>query len=142
MAKSDSNKYNRTDFFGTKGVEASQLRRRRGVLSRKYGLPDELLGGSLVLSHRRCGKPGCWCADETGHPQWTLTFSVDGNKRIENIPATLVEQLMPLVDEGQAYRDAVAEIRSINAQLLRLWRLQQRSKKAKTAANKRKRRRR
>jgi hypothetical protein len=55
---------------------------------------------------------------------------VDGIKRVESIPADLVEHLMPLVEEGRAYRDAVAEIRSINAQLLRLWRLEQKAKKA------------
>jgi hypothetical protein len=46
---------------------------------------------------------------------------------------------MPLVEEGQAYREAVAEIRSINAQLLKLWRVQERDKKGK-ATKKRSRR--
>ena len=138
MAKSDGKRTYRRRVFSAKGIEASQLRRRRGVLSRRFGLPDDILGGSLVLSHRRCGKPSCWCADDDGHPQWTLTYSVEGSKRVESIPADLVDQLMPFVNEGKTYRDAVAEIRSINAQLLRLWRLEEREKKGKAAAKKEK----
>jgi len=125
MLKSDSCDALRKRVFGAKGVETSQLRARRAALKRRLGLPDDLLGGSLVLGHRRCGKPSCWCADDDGHPQWTLTYSVDSTKRVENIPAEMVEALMPLVEQGQAYRDAVNEMRSINAQLLRLWRLEQ-----------------
>ena len=141
MAKSDSIGTGRNSFFEAKGVKASQLRRRRHELSRKYELPDDLLGGSLVLSHRRCGRQSCWCAADAGHPQWTLTYSVHGNKQVENIPANLVEQLMPLINGGLAYRDAVTEIRSINAQLLKLWRLQEREKKSKTTGKVKRRRR-
>ena len=122
-----------------KGVEASQLRRRRHALARRFGLPADILGGSLVLSRRRCGKPSCWCADDDGHPQWTLTYSVNGIKQVENVPTDMVEHMMPFVEAGQAYRDAVAELRSINAQLVRLWRVQMREKKAK-GANKKQRR--
>lgn len=127
MAKSDGKQTARMRFFEAKGIEASQLRRRRHLLTKRFGLPASLLGGSLVLSHRRCGKPGCWCVQaEQAHPHWTLTYSVGGRKQVENIPAEWVEQLMPLVQQGQAYREALAELRAINAQLLKLWRLQQR----------------
>lgn len=89
-----------------------------------------------MLSRRRCGKPSCWCAEDDGHPQWTLTYSVDGTKQVENIPAEMAEVLIPLVEKGQTYRDAINEMRSINAQLLRLRRLERRA--AKTAGTRRK----
>lgn len=136
MVRSDSNKGSRTRLFSAKGVQASQLRRRKHSLARRFQLPSDLLGGSLVLANRRCGKPSCWCADEDGHPQWTLTYSVQGAKFVEHIPGNLVDALLPLVERGQEYRDAVAEIRSINAQLIRLWRLEQREKKSKAARKK------
>lgn len=136
MAKSDSIKSVRSRLFGAKGVVASQLRRRRCVLKQRFGVPDDLLGGSLVLRHRRCGKPSCWCAEQDGHPQWTLTHSVNGAKQIESIPAEMVDLLMPLVEKGQAHRDAVNEVRSINAQLLRLWRSEQRERMTAKAGHK------
>ena len=140
MAKSDGKHTDRTRFFAAKGVQASKLRRRKHSLARRFGLPADILGGSLVISHRGCGKPTCWCADGDGHPHWTLTYSVDGTKRVESIPADLIDHIMPLVEEGQTYRKAVAELRAINAQLLRLWRLEQRQKKNKANKSKRPRR--
>lgn len=113
IAVSDGNPTTRMEFFAAKGTQASRLRRRKYTLARRFGLPADILGGSLVLSHRRCGKPTCWCADSDGHPQWTLTYSVDGTKQVENIPEDRVDDLMPLVEEGQSYRKAVIELRAI-----------------------------
>ena len=58
---------------------------------------------------------------------WTLTYSVDGNRRVEFLPDALVALVAPLAEEGRAYRDALNEILTINAQLVTLWRQQQRS---------------
>jgi len=60
---------------------------------------------------------------------WTLTYSVDGERHVEFIPDRLVPQLQPLAAAGRAYRDAVHEVLTINAQLLSLWRKQQRGRK-------------
>jgi hypothetical protein len=74
-----------------------------------------------------------------------LTFRVDGRKYNEVIPASAVAALQPLVEQGRELRDAVADLLSINAQLLRLGRQQQRAKrsrqgkKAKKAPRRRKR---
>ena len=114
--------------FGAKGADAAQLRRRRGILARRFGMPDHLLGGSLNRVTRKCGKPTCRCASGEGHPMWTLTFSVNGKRKVEFVPESLVPLVEPLFDEGRAYRDALNEILTINAQLLRLWRRQQRAR--------------
>ena len=62
---------------------------------------------------------------------WSLTFMADGKKRVERIPAEWVEELRPLVFEGNEYKKAVAELFAINAQLLALWRQQNPPKKSK-----------
>ena len=139
MAISASRRPDRNRFFGVKGVQASRLRQGRSALARRFQLPPTLLGGSLVLSHRRCGKPSCRCAEGLGHPLWTLTYSVDGEKHVDNIPKDLVDELTTFVEEGQAYREAVAEIRALNAQLLRLWQVDQRARKARVARKQKKR---
>ena len=90
------------------------------------------MAGSLSLTHRRCGKAYCHCAKaEKGHPMWSLTFMVDGKKRVERIPNEWVDEIRPLVEEGRAFKDAVSEVFAINAQLLALWRQQQTKKQAK-----------
>jgi len=111
-------------WFRAKGTDAARLRQRKHALLRKFSLPENALPGSLALTHGRCGKPTCHCASGTGHPSWSLTFMVDGKKRVERIPTEWVEAIRPLVLEGREYKDAVAEVFAINAQLLALWRKQ------------------
>ena len=80
------------------------------------------------MNHRRCGNPGCRCAAGEGHPQWVLTYSVDGKKATVGIPHELATELEPLLAQGQKYQQALAEIRAANAQLLHLWLKEQRQR--------------
>jgi len=106
------------------GPEAAVLKRRKRRLLTRLRIPAEALPGSLVLSHRRCGKPGCHCAGGTAHPFYTLTFMVDGKKRVETIPAEWIDAVRPAVEGGRSFKDSVAELFVINAQLLVLARQQ------------------
>ena len=76
-----------------KGPQASRLRQRKFELVRRFQLPDDLLPGSLSLSHLRCGKPTCHCADGPRHPVWSLTFMVQGKKHVQHIPKEWVEDV-------------------------------------------------
>lgn len=116
------------EWFRVKGDEAARLRKRKYDLVRKYGIPENLLPGSLSLTHRRCGKPTCHCAAGEGHPMWSLTFMVEGKKRVERIPDAWVTQLRPLVKGGRLFKEALAEVLAANAQLLALWRREMKAK--------------
>lgn len=109
------------------GAQAARLRQRKFVLTERYHLPEDLLPGSFVLSHTRCGKPTCHCAEGEGHPAWSLTFMVDGQKRVERIPTAWVEEVQRQVKAGRAFQDAVREVLAANAQLLALARRQRRT---------------
>lgn len=111
-------------WYDTKGEAAARLRQRKYALLRQLQIPPDALPGSLALTHRRCGKPNCHCAQGEGHPLWLLTFMVHGKKRVECIPEEWVGQLRPLVAQGRDFKDSVAEIFATNAQLLALWREQ------------------
>jgi len=54
---------------------------------------------------------------------------VDGKKRVEAIPTEWVDSIRPLVEKGRHYKAAVAEVFSINAQLLALWKKESRKKR-------------
>lgn len=107
-----------------RGSEASRLRRRARRLMAHFQIPDDALPGSLALSHRRCGKPSCHCADGDGHPLWTLTFMADGKKRVETIPAEWLDAVRPRVEAGRHFKEATAELLVLNAELLVLARNQ------------------
>lgn len=118
-------------WYDAKGDPASRLRQRKHALLGRFQIPADALPGSLSLTHRRCGKDTCHCADGEGHPIWSLTFMVDGTKRVERIPDDWVEQIRPLVEQGREFKDAVAEVFASNAQLLALWRRQSTKKRRK-----------
>jgi len=117
-------------IYRAKGPQAARLRKRKHEILRRSDIPPNALPGSLSLTHRRCGKPNCHCAKGKGHPLWSLTFMVDGKKRVERIPSDWIEDIRPLVEDGRQYKNAVAELFALNAQLMTLWRQQtQKSRK-------------
>ena len=107
-------------WYDARGNPAARLRQRKHALLGRFPIPANALPGSLSQTHRRCGKPTCHCADGEGHPVWSLTFMVDGKKRVERIPDEWVDQVRPLVEQGREFKDAVAEVFAANAQLLAL----------------------
>ena len=119
-----------------KGPLAARLRRRSQHLLDRVELPPTGLPGSLALSHSRCGKPSCHCADGQGHPVWSLTFMLDGQKHVERIPADWVDSVRQRVEQARQFKDAVAEIFTANAQLLALQRDQSRAVAKKRKASK------
>ena len=110
--------------------QASRLRQRKFELVRRFHIPEDLLPGSLSLSHLRCGKPTCHCAQDQGHPVWSLTFMVQGKKHVQHIPKPLVDEVRKRVQAGREFQDAVREVLAANAQLFVLTH-QQRKKKRK-----------
>ena len=108
------------------GPTAARLRQRR--LTRLQGLtiPPDALPGSLALTYTRCGKLNCRCAQrgDPGHAGWQLTYMVAGRKRVERIPTEWAQEVKRRVEAGRAFREAVAEVFALNAELLVLERRQ------------------
>jgi len=59
---------------------------------------------------------------------------VDRKKRVEHIPTELVDAVQERVAQGKAYKEAVAELMAINAQLLVI---ERRARKQREAERKR-----
>jgi hypothetical protein len=110
----------------------THLRQRKRRLLAPLQIPPDALPGSLALTHRRCGKPSCHCADGQGHPLWLLTFMRQGQKQVQPIPADWVESVRQQVEAGREFRQAVAEILGINAELLALERQASRQRRRPT----------
>ncbi len=118
------------------GPPANRLRQRKRQLVSRLNLPPDALPGSLALTHRRCGKSSCHCAGGQGHPLWLLTFMVQGKKRVEPIPQQWVDAVRQRVDHGRQFKEALAELFVLNAELLVLKRKQQprKDRKKRTAS--------
>src|SRR2546421_12562527 len=109
-----------------KGSQAARLRQRKFELMERFNIPQDLLPGSVSLSHFRCGKPSCHCSQDEGHPAWSFTFMVNGKKRVQHIPKELVSEIQKRVAAGREYQDAAREGLAANAQL---WVLAQKQKR-------------
>lgn len=94
------------------------LRRTRVV--RHLPPLTEVVRGSLVERHLRCGKPRCHCARGEGHHVWYLTVSF-ARGRTEQV--TVPEALVPIVQRWLKnylwWWDGLEEVSAINRELLR-----------------------
>ncbi len=109
-----------------KGEHAARLREQKYHWLRRFEIPQDALPGSLSLAHRKCGKPNCSCVEGEGHPLWSLTFMVEGKKRVESIPEDWVDEVRRRVEEGREFKQAVVEVFAANAQLVVMERRQRR----------------
>ncbi len=119
----------RLDYDAPRGPAAARLRQQRGTLRRRHALSEaveEMLPGSLSLSHFRCGKPTCHCATGEGHPAWSLTYMLAGRKQVLHIPRAWVDDIRRRVETGRAFQDAVRDVLAANAELLKLAQQQRR----------------
>jgi hypothetical protein len=100
---------------------ASLLRRRRRSLARKLQDVESILRGSLIERYKRCGKPGCRCADGRGHgPKYYLSISRSGDTpQMEYVPQAFCDQVAAYLDNYRRIREILDQITEINRELLR-----------------------
>src|SRR5260221_2331251 len=93
-------------------LSVRQLRARRRRLARALADPETTLQGTLLDQHRRCGKPGCRCADGELHGPYTY-LSVGrsaGQAPLLYVPAALAHPVRPPVQPTQAAPAGVARL--------------------------------
>lgn len=100
---------------------SAALRKRRRRLLRQLPPLERLLRGSLVERYKRCGRPGCHCADGPGHgPKFYLSISATGERpRMDYVPNAAQAQTRQYLANFHKVREVLNEICAINAELLR-----------------------
>ena len=100
---------------------AASLRRRRQALLRQLPPLKTILRGSLIERYKRCGKPGCKCADGPGHgPKYYLSVSYPGLRpRMDYVPQEWHAQTSEFVANYHRAREILEAISEINHELLR-----------------------
>lgn len=80
---------------------------------------ERVLAGSLVEQTRRCGKPGCRCAEGAPHGPYTYFAPKTGGRgRLRYVPSGLVAAVRVHLGRAEQVDVALAEISAINAELL------------------------
>jgi hypothetical protein len=100
---------------------AAVLRRRRKQLLRKLPPLESVLRGSLIERYKRCGKPGCKCADGPGHgPKFYLSVSYPGRApQMDYVPQADHAEISQRLTNYHRVREILEEICEINRELLR-----------------------
>src|ERR1700692_4139926 len=102
-------------------LPSSKLRKRRAQLLRQMPALDTLLRGSLIERYKRCGKPGCKCANGPGHgPKYYLSVSYPGRRpQMDYVPQGNHQQITDFLANYHRAREILEEISEINRELLR-----------------------
>jgi hypothetical protein len=97
------------------------LRKRRQALLRQLPPLQAVLRGSLIERYKRCGKPGCKCADGPGHgPKYYLSVSFPGLRpQMDYVPQESYAQASEFLANYHRARQILEEICEINRELLR-----------------------
>src|SRR5947207_10460395 len=105
----------------TKKEPAMVLRKRRTALMRQLPPLKAILRGSLIERYKRCGKPGCKCADDPGHgPKYYLSVSYPGLRpQMDYVPQESHAQIAEFVANYYRAREILEAISEINRELLR-----------------------
>lgn len=97
------------------------LEQRRARLREHFATIGDLRPGSLVGRYRRCGKPGCHCAQPgaVGHgPSWSLTRAVQGKTVTHVIPGgPAVARTQAQLVEYRRFRQLTREFIEVSARL-------------------------
>ena len=102
-------------------IPSSTLRRRRAQLLKQMPALETLLRGSLIERYKRCGKPGCKCADGPGHgPKYYLSVSLPGRRpQMDYVPQADYTNVAEHLANYHRVREIIEEICEINRELLR-----------------------
>ncbi len=102
--------------------QPTSLRRRRTLLMRRFqSMKPEFLRGSLIERYKRCGKPGCKCAEGRGHgPKYYLSISRSGRRpEMIYVRQGEVKRVAGYLANLTVVRKLLEEICEINQELLK-----------------------
>jgi hypothetical protein len=100
-------------------LSTRQLLDRRRSAAARLGDVERILSGTLTEQSRRCGRPGCRCADGEPHgPYAYFTPRPAGRGRARYVPAALADAVRRLLRRGTEAEAVLAEISAVNAELL------------------------
>ena len=96
-----------------------QLLARRRAAAARLGDVEQMLAGTLTEQTRRCGRPGCRCADGDPHgPYAYYTPRPAGRGRARYVPAALAGVVRRYLQRGEQIEAVLAGISAVNAELL------------------------
>jgi hypothetical protein len=100
---------------------AELIQQRQALVRQLRRLEPFILRGSLIERFKRCGKPGCKCAQGPGHgPKYYLSVSQPGARpQMDYVPMDYSQQVSEYLHNFQQVRQLLEQICNLNRELLR-----------------------
>ena len=97
------------------------IQQRQALVRQLRQLEPFILRGSLIERFKRCGKPGCKCAQGPGHgPKYYLSVSLPGARpQMDYVPVEYSQQVSEYLHNFQQVRQLLEQICNLNRELLR-----------------------
>jgi hypothetical protein len=104
--------------------QLADLERKRSELLEELSRVGNFRSGSITALTRRCGKPGCRCAqpDDPGHgPNLRLTYKLNGKTHSESLPnQAAIRKAQGEIAEFRRFQELSRDLVEVNARICRL----------------------
>jgi len=95
-----------------------KLEKQRSLLLSDLQLIEQMIRGTYVETHRKCGKLNCWCANESkGHPGYQISWTKDAKSRSKAIPKEDILWIKEMTGNYRKWRTIRANIRKLENEL-------------------------
>ena len=96
-----------------KKIEEKRASLLADLLQIKY-----MVRGTFVETHRKCGKPNCWCAkQDQGHPSCQISWTEDAKSRSKAVSKKDIPWIKEMTGNYREWRSARAKIRKLENEL-------------------------
>ena len=96
-----------------------ELKQRQQQLKTKIKQLLDLLIGSVVSYHMKCGKKNCKCVQGERHVCFYLSLKKQGKTVNSYLPKYLVDKARQMTDNHKQLKQVLAELSEVNLELLR-----------------------
>lgn len=96
-----------------------ELKKRQQQLKTKVKQRLDLLIGSVVSYHMKCGKKNCKCVQGERHVCFYLSLKKQGKTVNSYLPKHLVDKARLMTDNHKQLKQILTELSEVNLQLLR-----------------------
>ncbi len=95
------------------------LERNRKEVFRRMPKTNEIIKGTLVIMHNKCGKPNCKCQRGERHICLALSRYVNGKTKMTYIPKVIEKEIREAVKNYKGMMKCINELSRINLEIIK-----------------------
>lgn len=108
------------ELLGKTRQKLLKLHQDIGQLLQVFLAPKPITKGSVYRLQRKCGKPGCRCAQGELHSSMAISWSDEGKTKLISVPRGRLVELRSLTKRYQQFRRARARVVKLQQEMIEL----------------------